>query len=335
MGRESFLVRGGPRLESTDIDLASGTVEFNVRFNDNSRFGGIGFRSSAEGGYQTIYLRPRPEGEWDALQYQAVFPGGASWQLYAEFNARATVPRNEWIPVRLELDGPRIAMYLHGESEPTLVVPRARGLNDSGGLSFWGTEWDPEGPAAVAVSNIRVTSRPGTPATEAAVPAQAPGVIDEWMISPKASTSEASLPLSAIPRIAGEGERAWAEEDGLVNVTRMRGNPTGGAIETVLATVILESAGDRMVPLDLGFSDYVTVFVNGQPVYSGYETWESRHPRFFAGVRFGAEVAWLPLRDGTNELTLAVSDRGNFGWGFKARLMQTDGVQVLVAAGNQ
>ena len=334
MGRESFLVRGGPQLQSTELELANGTVEFAVRFNDNSRFGGIAFRSTEEGGYQTIYLRPRPNGEWDALQYQVIFPGGSTWQLYSEFNARAVVPINEWIPVRLELDGARIEMYLNGEDEPTLVVPRARGLNDGGGLGFWGTEWDPQGAAAFAVANIRITPRQGVRATEVGPPEPEEGVIAEWMVSPKIETAAESLPIRTLPRIPGEGDVAWVEEDGLINLTRMRGNTTDGTPQTVVATVEIESDGARMAPLDLGFSDHVTVFLNGRPIYSGFETWESRHPRYFAGVRFGAEVAWLPLEDGVNELSLAVSDGGFFGWGFKARLLEMEGLRVLPAGGN-
>ena len=328
-GDPHVAVRGaGAQLETVGLELGSGTVTFDVRFNDNSRFGGVAFRRTAADVYETIYLRPHHSGAWDALQYQAAFGGGtSSWQIYSEFNAQADLPLGAWIPVRLELNGPRIEFYLHGNPEPTLVVPRARGLEERGGLSFWATEFDPNGRAALEVRDVRIAARSAPPVVARPTP-PAPGVIDRWVVSQPISIGAADLPLSTLPAGAHEWSPVPVEEDGLVNLSRWRGRPEGSGMETVLGRTILNSPDVRVVGLDVGFSNGVTVFLNGAPIYSGYDDWEGRYPGYFAGVRFGFETAWLPLRAGDNELILAVSEEGSFGWGFKARLLDAPEVSV-------
>lgn len=328
-GEAHVAVRGaGAQLETVGLDMGSGSVTFEVRFNENSRFGGVTFRRTAADVYETIYLRPHHSGAWDALQYQAAFGRGtSSWQIYSEFNAQADLPLGVWIPVRLELEGPRIEFFLHGNAQPTLVVPRARGLEETGGLSFWATEFDSDGPAALEVRGVRIAPRSAPPVAAPPAP-PAPGVIDQWVISEALPIAADDLPLSKLPASAVQWSPVPVEEDGLVNLSRWRGRPEGAAMETVLGRAILTSPDARTVGLDVGFSNGVTVFLNGAPIYSGYDDWEGRYPGYFAGVRFGFETAWLPLRAGANELILAVSEEGGFGWGFKARLLGAPEVTV-------
>ncbi|MFQ5350009.1 MAG: hypothetical protein ACE5EG_06175, partial [Thermoanaerobaculia bacterium] len=74
------------------------------------------------------------------------------------------------------------------------------------------------------------------------------------------------------------------------------------------------------VPMEIGYSDEVTVFVNGVPLFSGVNGWESRYPGYLGHVRLGNDTVHLPLGQGANELLLAVTDDQRFGWGFAARL---------------
>ena len=79
-----------------------------------------------------------------------------------------------------------------------------------------------------------------------------------------------------------------------------------------------ETAGP--VALDIGYSDEVTVFLDGVPLFSGVNGWESRYPGYLGYVRLGSDTVHLPLAVGANELVLAVTDDQRFGWGFAARL---------------
>jgi hypothetical protein len=93
-----------------------------------------------------------------------------------------------------------------------------------------------------------------------------------------------------------------------------RGRFTGFARTTVTTTEA------RVALLDLGYSDDVTVFLNGEAIYSGINGFESRHPEYMGFVKPGHENVFLKLRKGRNEIVLAVTDDQRFGWGFIARL---------------
>ncbi len=89
---------------------------------------------------------------------------------------------------------------------------------------------------------------------------------------------------------------------------------------TAIARTTLRAAAAVTVPLDLGFSDEVVVFLNGHPVYEGRNGWESRYPGYLGFVQRGYEAIYLTLTPGRNELVLAVTDDMRFGWGFSARI---------------
>ncbi|HEV8394867.1 MAG TPA: hypothetical protein VGQ37_11370 [Vicinamibacterales bacterium] len=87
----------------------------------------------------------------------------------------------------------------------------------------------------------------------------------------------------------------------------------------VYATTTIDSDRDEVKKLLLGYSDEVTVFLNGRPLYRGRSAQNFRDPGFLGIVNPENDVLYLPLRKGRNELTLAVSELGG-GWGFVCRL---------------
>jgi hypothetical protein len=71
--------------------------------------------------------------------------------------------------------------------------------------------------------------------------------------------------------------------------------------------------------LNLGYSDEVSVFLNGRILFRGRSAQAFRDPTFLGIVNVEDDAVYLPLRKGKNELTLAVSEIGG-GWGFICRL---------------
>jgi hypothetical protein len=110
-----------------------------------------------------------------------------------------------------------------------------------------------------------------------------------------------------------------AEENGLVNVNRLFRVATGRF--TAFARTTANVGVARRVLAGIGYSDDVTVFVNGEPVYSGVNGWESRLPGFVSFVDPRFERVGLPLRAGANEVVLAVTDDQRFGWGCAMSLL--------------
>lgn len=71
--------------------------------------------------------------------------------------------------------------------------------------------------------------------------------------------------------------------------------------------------------LMIGYSDDVSVFLNGDILYRGRSAQYFRDPAFLEIVNPENDAVYLPLRKGRNELVLAVSELGG-GWGFVCRL---------------
>jgi hypothetical protein len=81
---------------------------------------------------------------------------------------------------------------------------------------------------------------------------------------------------------------------------------------------VVRAERDTVRRLAFGYSDDVTVFLNGRPVFAGRNGFRARHPSA-AGLVTADDAVFLPLRRGENELVLAVAEEFG-GWGFTARL---------------
>jgi hypothetical protein len=71
--------------------------------------------------------------------------------------------------------------------------------------------------------------------------------------------------------------------------------------------------------LYLGYSDDVSVFLNGKILFRGRSAQNFRDPGFLGIVNSENDTVYLPLKKGGNELVLALSELGG-GWGFICRV---------------
>jgi hypothetical protein len=313
-GRAALWIRSGPRPLRSDVAFLEGTIEFDVAALPGAVFIGVTFRRESRAQYETVYFRPGDNGAWDALQYMPRVGNASQWQLYPQYQAPATVPEGQWTHVRIEVEGDAMSLYVGGNGEPALEVPRLRGKPDPGNVGFWalgnGDNW------AAVFSNISIRPSPasGNVGRAAMTPPPADGFITRWDTSPVVPADSGAV--LAVPPIDSWTD-VTAEENGLVNLSLRYGQPDGR--NTVFLRRRLETSEDGMVPLEIGYSDEVTVFLNGRPLYSGVNRWEGRYPGYLAPVGLGAETVYLPLMRGANDLIVAVTDEA-FGWGLIARL---------------
>ena len=84
--------------------------------------------------------------------------------------------------------------------------------------------------------------------------------------------------------------------------------------------------------LTIGYSDDVSVFLNGRILFRGRSAQNFRDPGFLGIVNPENDAVFLPLRRGGNDLTLAVSELGG-GWGFLCRLEPLGPAPVATSAG--
>jgi hypothetical protein len=91
-------------------------------------------------------------------------------------------------------------------------------------------------------------------------------------------------------------------------------------------TVRAAEAGRRRI--DLGYSDQVTVFLNGRPLYQGDASYSFDTPRREGLIGYDQASLFLPLEKGDNELAVVVSDSFG-GWGLMGRFADPSGLAVV------
>ena len=89
--------------------------------------------------------------------------------------------------------------------------------------------------------------------------------------------------------------------------------------KVLYARTTIESDRDQVKKLYIGYSDDVSVFLNGQILFRGRSAQSFRDPGFLGIVNPENDAVYLRLKKGSNELLLAVSELGG-GWGFICRL---------------
>lgn len=316
-GRRSMWLRNNTQVIRSDVEFTDGTIEFDVAPMEKGNFVAVIFRRESGTNHENIYLRIHRSGLYNALQYAPRINGSSTWQLYPEFNSKIDLPRMQWTRVRVEVTGTRVEVFINGGEKPALSVARLRGVPKKGSVGFWGRVNDKPAEWAAGLSNISIRPRAPSAVDGAKAPAAGPGVLDEWEVADAGPAQPRPVLDAAVSR---DWKRAPVEEGGLVNLNRVFTATRGS--RTVYARTSITSIEPRRARLEIGYSDDVTVFLNGEPVYHGINGFESRHPEYMGFVKPEFENVELKLRKGKNDLVLAVSDRQIFGWGFIARLTE-------------
>jgi hypothetical protein len=331
LGRQALRMRGGLAvLEGTEF--SNGTIAFDIAVSGYRSFVGTSFRRNPAGTQsEFFYLRPHQSDRFDALQYTPVEHGISAWQLFPEYNAPATIPTDTWIPLRLEVQGDQLTVFMGDGADPVmrtrLATDRTAGtisLNSgvpggSGGLAA------PPGLLTTAYSNFRVTpSTAPAPATES--PAKDPQAVMAWEVSEAVAGPEApptTLTSAMVP--GGRWTPAQPDHTGRLNLARLQGIPEDANRGMVLARTTVDADRDQVKRLAIGFSDMGSVFLNGHLVYSADNTYLSRSGRYLGTMTLN-DVIVLPLREGTNEIVVAVIESFG-GWGVIARWVDREGLR--------
>lgn len=320
LGRaDAMILRGNTHVVKSGLNFTDGTIEFDLAPLANGDFAAVTFRRQSFANHENVYLRLRRSGEFMALQYAPRVNGSSTWQLYPEFTATTDWPREQWTPIRLVIAGSRMDVFVGDKTKPLITIPRLRNATTAGEIGFWARVNDRPEEWAAAISNLRVTPSSTTPLVTASdAPVQ---FVWNWQVS---SPIVADSRVLSVPTI-DQWQTARAEESGLINLNRLFQVQKSRSV--VFARHVFTSDGARRVLAGIGYSDDVSVFVNGELVYSGINGWESRTPGFASFVDSRFETVVLPFRAGENEVVLAVADDQRFGWGFSLRIDAASGIK--------
>jgi hypothetical protein len=328
-GREALRMETGTA-HRTDIQLEDGTIDADVMTTRRRSFVFFDFRVQGEGEYEEFYLRPHKSLLPDAAQYAPVYQGQSSWQLYhgAGGTAAPEINPGSWTHVRIVVSGRRAALFVNDTVTPTILVPRLSRDTKPGYIGLGGlvTRDTPGSGAIVHFANLRV--RPNVIAYDfgpaPADPAPVGGSIREWTVGAAFASSDSAV-SAILPAWLAKPTRVPALPGGLVELHRAIPIPDARWVGAV-ARVDVNAAAAGLRRLDLGFSDVVTVFLNGRALYHGDQQYSFPNRRDGL-IGYDQATVYLPLRAGRNELAVVVSDRFG-GWGLMGRFPDMHGLRV-------
>jgi hypothetical protein len=334
-GRKCLLLDGGAAVLN-DYEMRDGVIDVDVATTAIRGFFGIQFRIADDGANaEEVYLRPHKSGLPDALQYTPILNTGRNWQLYngPGFTGAIDIPKDAWFHVRLEVTGARARLYVKDLEKPALVMADLKSGVQKGQVALFDLI------GATYFSNFEIRSTPDA-AWERHLPPMPPDTLTRWSLSPAydALARDLEHPLPASESDAIRWQDVEAEPPGFVAINRYRESPhprvsfandfakrlePQPGMKVVYARTSIDSDRDRVKRLAIGYSDDVSVFLNGKILFRGRSAQNFRDPGFLGIVNPENDSVYLPLKKGRNELMLAVSELGG-GWGFICRLTDLD-----------
>jgi len=325
LGRHGVRLGDGSALLK-DVQFQDGTIEVDVS-GPPSGFAFLVFRATTPKDHEDVYLRMAMSGTPDALQYMPMYGGEGAWQLYhgPGYTASVVFDPAVWTHLRVDVVGRRATVFVGDATTPSMVVEELKGGNGPGAIGVIGGSTS-KTQTGVVFSNFRYTPR--TPiATSVATAAASTrlGVIRDWTLSPSVSVARSpidSLPSASLPAVARTDRRDWlpvrAEPTGLLNISRYRA--MAGPLSLVVARTVIHADREELRRLVFGYSDDVTIFLNGRPLFAARNGLSARYSTDL-GLMTPDDAVYLPLRPGENELLFAVAEAFG-GWGLEARLDQ-------------
>jgi len=321
-GRPSLRInRGAATLKGAPFK--NGIIEFDISMKEERGFGGVYFREQGLNS-EYFYLRAHQSGNPDANQYVPRTNGVSAWQIY--YGERYAVPTTynfgDWIHVKLAVKDNKMDVYIDSDKPVLHVDNLAFGVSE-GGIRFGGAVQD------FHYSNINITRTDdvtlvGTAPPLAALP---DGIISTFDVGTRvlpAADVEAKLMLNPAHMTGQTWQRVKVGEKGIANLSEVA--PRTREINTLLVRLRITADKAQTLPIKYGFSDRVTVFLNGKAIAHGDDSFVTRDYRFLGTVGL-YDTLFAHLNEGENELIFAVTE-GFGGWAITAQVDDIPGISI-------
>jgi hypothetical protein len=330
-GRKCIMLDGGAAALK-DFEMRDAVIDVDVATPAKRGFMGLMFRIDNDGAnFEEVYLRQHKSGLPDAMQYTPVLNTGRNWQIFngPGFTAKVDIPRDEWFHLRLAVTGAQAKLFVKDMEQPAFVMNDLKTGLQKGQVALYTLT------GQTCFANFEIRPTPDAP-WERHLPPMPPHMLTKWSISPAYDALARNLerPLAPAESEAIPWQQVEAEPPGFVVLYRYREAPhpivtfqtdfstrlqPQPGMKVLYARTNIESDRDQVKKLEIGYSDDVSVFLNGQILYSGRSAQGFRDPGFLGIMNPENDAVYLPLKKGNNELLLAVSELGR-GWGFICRL---------------
>lgn len=252
---------------------------------DGPAYPGVAFRVADVLNFELAYAVPHVSGEWDALQYDPVFHGSNTWQVYhgPSYQRAAQVPTGRWFRLKVDFCGDQATVSVNGQ--PPLVVERLARPTVTGPFGLWTYR-----PAYFC--DLRVSTCGGLDIPRREMPSAAEGTVEAWFV-------EGYGVVPCEPNGVINLNRYLPISLGDVRLTRRFDTPEGGA-----------------VTFEFGFSDGLSLELDGRAIFSGENTFKGFADRAARGyAELGMQSLQQVLAPGTHCLTAVLQVSEPFGWG--------------------
>lgn len=296
-----------------DAEFTNGVIEFDLAVNGERSYPGVIFRAKGQNDYERIYIRPHLSKVFhNVVQYEGTFHGLDSWQLYygPGKTTSATFPINEWFHLKIEVKDTQARLFISDMEKPVITITElAHGLS-KGTLGVWGPL---DGSAYFSNFSYRIDNPLQFP--EAHMADDPLGIITDWEISQSDKLSNVDMEI--LPDAEELKNIKWQKvqslPSGLVDISRNYGR-SGQTPDIIWARTELISEKEQTKQFAFGYSDFISLFLNGKLLFMGNSQYTSRDGNF-QGIVGLNDYIFLPLKKGKNELMIAVAETFG-GWGF-------------------
>jgi len=296
-----------------DVEFTDGVIEVDMAVERRTSYPGVVFRVTSPREHERVYIRPHRAGLYtDAIQYVASFNGVDSWQLYngPGKTAALEIPYETWFHVKIEVKGSQARVFVNDADQPAIEINELQHGVSKGTLGLIGPL-----DGSSYFSNFRYRTDaylefPPPPAVDRPL-----GLITDWEVSQVFKATE--VDLEATPETQGLDTIRWqavkALSSGIIDISRIHSRK-GADADVVFARTTIDSEKEETKQFVFGYSDAVTIFLNGKIIFAANSAYRQRDPSFLGIVGMN-DYMYLPLRKGKNELLLNVVEMSG-GWGF-------------------
>jgi hypothetical protein len=320
----SIKMQQGGKAELKDFIFTNGTIEFDTE-PGNGPFVTMYFRYRDQKESECFYLRLSNEGSLqrnDAVQYAPFIDGVNLWDILPHYQGPALLKNKDWNHIKLIVSGKQLRAYVNDLAMPVLEIPKLEANVIEGTIAF-------EGFATFANIVVKPDATEGLSPDEGIDPTNHDAnYIRHWALTaPNDLPRGRELFEGDFAKESTSWEKIVAERKGLINVTRKFGANTSRRYVWLKAKI--KSSAQREVKVDLGFSDEVWVFVNGNITHADKNLY-LKNMRKYPDGRLSIENTSfiLPLKEGDNELLIGLAN-DFYGWGIIARLRDMKGIEFV------
>lgn len=296
-GGESLLLDGLALL--TGCHLQQGTIEVDIAA-EGEAYSGIVFRATDTLNYELAYAQPHTSEEWDSLQYDPVFHGANTWQIYhgEAYQRQTQVPTGRWFTLRVTFQGCRARISV--DEQAPLVIERLAHGQQGGMVGVWSY-------LPAYFRNLRISA--------------STAILEEGR--------EADQPLDA----SWQRVHAWfveglgatlCEANGALNLHRY----LPASMRGITLSRRLAVTSETQAELAFGFSDVIDLALDGETIYQGRHTFSQSPEWCERGYVIPEQRLKVNLTPGEHRLSALVQVNEPFGWGLVLAL-RGEGIELL------